>query len=317
MTVMSSSQTAASSWSNPAAGRWPAVSFGASAASRASRARRVSRVRRVRRARRAALKVAPVAVLRAVLRVVLLGVLLGALSCAAPSPKLKPSPPESPVVETLDLGIANAFIVMGQRPILVDTGADSTRDKLVQALRARGVEPSSLALVILTHGHADHAGGAAMLQRDYGVPVLAGMADEAMLMAGKNSPLKPLSVMARLIKPFVDDPFEPISPAFLIDSPFDLSSLGVRGQVLPMPGHTPGSLIVRLEDGRTLVGDALGGGAMGGALWPSSPKTHYFHDHADEAHRQIATWLDGATTIYVGHGGPLSAQDVRRWHADP
>jgi len=50
----------------------------------------------------------------------------------------------------------------GQERVLVDTGAGNLgpdTGQLLPNLRAAGIEPESIDLVILTHGHADHIGG--------------------------------------------------------------------------------------------------------------------------------------------------------------
>jgi glyoxylase-like metal-dependent hydrolase (beta-lactamase superfamily II) len=41
----------------------------------------------------------------------------------------------------------------------------------------------------------------------------------------------------------------------VVREPLDLAPWGVAGRVVPMPGHTPGSLVVVLDDGRAFVGD--------------------------------------------------------------
>ena len=45
----------------------------------------------------------------------------------------------------LKLRISNAYLVLGDRPVLVDTGAPGDTDKILQALRKYGLEPSDLA----------------------------------------------------------------------------------------------------------------------------------------------------------------------------
>lgn len=230
------------------------------------------------------------------------------LGCAS-LPKAKLKNADAPSVQLIDLGIANVFLVSGARHILIDSGSDGSQEELFEALDELGVKPASLAAVVLTHGHADHAGGAAALQRRYRVPIIAAKGDEPMLSKGKNRPLKPIGFLAHVIRPFVDDPYKPLTADLVIEQPLDLAPYGVQGYAIPAPGHTPGALVVRLADGRTFAGDAL----RSHVLFSSCPETHFFHDDAEAALAQIATWLPGATTIFVGHGGPLDAKDVRQW----
>jgi len=231
-------------------------------------------------------------------------------ACATPA-KVQLHDASSPTITTIDLGIANVFLVSGQRHLLIDSGSASTHDALIDALTQRGVSPSQLSAVILTHGHADHAGGAAMLHRRFKVPIIVAKGDEPMLKSGKNRPLKPIGFLAHIIRPFVDDPFDSTIPELIIPEPTSLQPWGVAGQIIPAPGHTPGALIVRLSDGRTLAGDALRSSVLNDAC----PEVHFFHDDATAAHAQLGSWLPQATTIYVGHGGPLDAKVVRRWYA--
>ncbi|MGH2512463.1 MAG: MBL fold metallo-hydrolase, partial [Candidatus Limnocylindrales bacterium] len=47
----------------------------------------------------------------------------------------------------------------------IDAGAGRSHDQVVAAMRADGLEPGRVRWVLLTHGHADHAGGAAAWRR--------------------------------------------------------------------------------------------------------------------------------------------------------
>lgn len=58
----------------------------------------------------------------------------------------------------------NAFVInTGRKLILVDTGAGelfgSAGGHLLENLRAAGIAPEDISLVLLTHIHADHSGG--------------------------------------------------------------------------------------------------------------------------------------------------------------
>lgn len=69
----------------------------------------------------------------------------------------------------------HVYLVRGsRRSALVDAGAGRSAQDIVRAVREAGAQPDHL---LLTHGHADHAGGAAALtERLPGLRVLAGEA---------------------------------------------------------------------------------------------------------------------------------------------
>lgn len=239
--------------------------------------------------------------------------LLVAAGCAG-LPPLQPRTPESPEVRTLDVGTGtHAYVVMGARPILVDTGWGGRTDVVEEALAKAGVRPRDLALIVLTHGHGDHAGGAARLHALSGAPVVAGRGDDEMLRAGRNRTLRPTGTLGKLLRGTSDKPFPPVAADLLVDAPLDLRPYGIDGRVLPVPGHTPGSLAVLLSDGDALVGDLL----RGGLVASRSPARHFFHDDCAAAERQIAVVLDaGAKRLFVGHGGPIDAARARAYLAD-
>jgi len=47
--------------------------------------------------------------------------------------------------------ISNAFLLLGERPVLVDAGAPGDTEPLLEQLRGHGVTPDELALLVLTH----------------------------------------------------------------------------------------------------------------------------------------------------------------------
>jgi glyoxylase-like metal-dependent hydrolase (beta-lactamase superfamily II) len=225
-------------------------------------------------------------------------------ACAHPPP-LTPRSPAAPEIRQLDVGGGtNAFVVMGARPILVDTGWGAKTDLVLRALERISVAPRDLALIVLTHGHGDHAGGAARLRALSGAKVLVQRADVAMLEAGHNRPLKATGWLGRRLRGFSDKPFPPFSPDIIIDGEFDLRPYGVAGKVVPMPGHTPGSSVVVLPAGDVIVGDML----RGELLRPHVAARHFFHDDCRAAEAHLAPLLQaGARRLFVGHGGPLDA----------
>jgi glyoxylase-like metal-dependent hydrolase (beta-lactamase superfamily II) len=52
------------------------------------------------------------------------------------------------------------YLLLGERPALIETGPASTLETVFDGIRASGLRPEDLAAVAVTHIHLDHAGGA-------------------------------------------------------------------------------------------------------------------------------------------------------------
>lgn len=237
------------------------------------------------------------------------------LLCTACTPTLTalhPGTLKRPRVEKLYIGIANVYVVYGERPILIDVGTHESYEELRESLKALEIERGKLALAILTHGHADHAGASKALHEDWKVPVAMGAADTGMALAGHNTPLKSTSAMASVLKPFIRKSYPPFKPDVVIADKLDLRSYGVAGEAMVVPGHTGGSVVVLLEDGDAFVGDLFAGGRLGGKIKPTRPQSHYYHDDQEAAEAAVCDVIKrGAKRLYLGHGGPVAAP--RAW----
>lgn len=63
--------------------------------------------------------------------------------------------------------VTAGYLVDGPRPVLVETGSQSSVPTLLAALEDLGVGPGDLAGVVVTHIHLDHAGGAGDVARAF------------------------------------------------------------------------------------------------------------------------------------------------------
>lgn len=223
------------------------------------------------------------------------------------------------MLHILRLAIPNVYLLTGERAILIDAGGPTDVPRVLAFLQESRID--KLDLILLTHGHWDHAGGAGELRAVTKAPIALHRADVGLVRSGAVPPHVIRSPMAWYIHRFVDRPFPAFEPDIVLDDEIDLQSFGVSGRVLFTPGHTPGSISVLSGDNEAIVGDLVMGGLFGGWLFPKRPGLHYFADDLGQLHASIGMLLTtGPRAIHPGHGGPLDPVAVARrfgWPGGP
>ena len=265
-----------------------------------------------------------------------LPIAIAAVSLTSCAPVVTPhgSTAGGAAIYAVPLSWSTAYLVVapGGRVTLVDAGSDRPDDlaALGKAVASHGGW-SALELIVLTHAHADHAGLADTLRALSGAAVMLGAADVALYRRGGTVDLQAIGLEARLIEGAVPESYSPPSrPDGLAIVPVDgrvsLGDYGLDGYVASVPGHTPGSVAVVLEDAAgkpayAFVGDLVRGGSLGGRLRPGHARTHYFHEDRLGAEAAFAALAAaGVDTFFLGHGGPIDATEAARFvrrHAAP
>jgi glyoxylase-like metal-dependent hydrolase (beta-lactamase superfamily II) len=155
--------------------------------------------------------------------------------------------------------------------VLVDAGAGRDSVATIAAIAASGVEPASVRWLLLTHAHADHAGGAAGLRAALGLEVAAGEATARMVEAGDSTAPGLDRAIAAGVYP-TDYAFPPcrVDRTVLPGETITLGELAV--EIVASPGHSHDHLCYCVrQDGATLLlaGDALFWG--GRVIWQDIP----------------------------------------------
>jgi glyoxylase-like metal-dependent hydrolase (beta-lactamase superfamily II) len=117
--------------------------------------------------------------------------------------------------------------------LLIDTGPAATASRLVEWCRGGRVRR-----VLLTHHHEDHIGGAAALQEELGLPILASAAAVPILAEGLRMPLYRRIVWGGRPRTFRAEPLGDV-----------VEGEGYRLRVIPTPGHAF-SHVCFFEEGR-------------------------------------------------------------------
>ncbi|HOD05479.1 MAG TPA: MBL fold metallo-hydrolase [Anaerolineaceae bacterium] len=209
----------------------------------------------------------------------------------------------------LKLSISNAFLLRGQKDILVDAGNPLDLPLLTRRLHQWGVDIGALSLIILTHVHFDHCGTLAALKKQTKCPVMVHQLEKEYLELGRNAPIIPIHPLGKAFMPFMDARFSPAAPDLLVDDALDLSTYGVSAQVIFTPGHTPGSVSILTDDRQAIVGDLCGGGWPLGQFQPHKPRYHYWASSLNDIQTSLKRILSfQPVKIHVGHGGPLDGR---------
>jgi glyoxylase-like metal-dependent hydrolase (beta-lactamase superfamily II) len=155
--------------------------------------------------------------------------------------------------------------------VLVDSGFEAERDKLVECIAELGLDPASVVAVLLTHAHGDHSMGALHLRRETGAKIYAGRGDAQVLRDG--GPWE--AIFSKY-----ETPKGTAAHATPVDVELTGGEMLTFGEsqieVLATPGHTPGSVCYLLErnglrllfSGDTLMTVSAGVGTYSAALAP-------------------------------------------------
>ncbi len=203
--------------------------------------------------------------------------------------------------------ISNCYLLRGEKVVLVDTGAPGDARRILAALKKYSVAPSEVRLIVLTHGHSDHAGGAAELRERLQCPIAIHAADADLARAGNSGVLAVQTTLGRVIRPFVNEPFRSFEPDIEFREALSLEPYGIKGAVVPTPGHTSGSSSVVLAAGEAIIGDVL----RGSLLWPNRARPHFFcNDPEQNAHSIARLARQGLLRCHPGHFGSFPGSEL-------
>lgn len=213
---------------------------------------------------------------------------------------------------TLPLAYTNCYMIKGEAGcILVDCGRQMQAGRFKRLLKAQGISPSEVNLIIITHAHFDHVGSLAAIKQQCSCPVMAHPREAELIEKGRVVIPPGTNHLGRMVSWLGNHNkrclgFKPTQVELQPEAEADLSPYGVAGKVIPTPGHTPGSLSVLLDDGRAVVGD-LAMNFIGSTNYP------IFAELPSQIWESWQLLLDrGATRFYPAHGGSIAAERIKK-----
>lgn len=183
-------------------------------------------------------------------------------------------------------GAIGAYLLLGERPALIEVGPASTVETLLAGVRAAGLDPGDLRAVAVTHIHLDHAGATGTLVRRY--PHL----DVYVHHIGAPHLIDPARLLASAARLYGDE----------------LKTL--FGELLPIPANR----VHALQDGADI---ALGSRRLVALDTPGHARHH--HAFFDAATGDLFTGDAAGVALpgsrYVRPPTPPPELDIRAWNA--
>lgn len=148
----------------------------------------------------------------------------------------------------LKYGNTNTFYISaGQGGLLVDTDYAGTLPAFYRTIKQNGITVKDIGYVLATHYHPDHMGLVGELMKQ-GVKLLLIDGQKAFVHFSDR-------IFARDRLPFVPIQEEDVTTISCAESRKFLAQIGISGEIIRTPSHSPDSVSLMLDNGDCFVGD--------------------------------------------------------------
>ena len=141
-------------------------------------------------------------------------------------------------VHPIKLRLSNAYLLKGERSVLVDTGSPGEAEKILETLESHGMTLADLTLILHTHVHSDHVGSTAALLKLHKSPVAYHRGDEGLMRLGNNGRLMGVGLRGKVMaRVFSGGAFDRFEPKFYLEDSMRLDDYGVAATVTHARSH--------------------------------------------------------------------------------
>ena len=205
-------------------------------------------------------------------------------------------------VKRIDLGGDNLYIVrQGNNAIMFDTGRSAYRNKVLEIAR-----DEDICMVVLSHGHYNHAANAAAISRDMDIPIAMHAGDYDLLHDNRLQRMHANTFWGYMELFYVHKMrnnvlTDIIDPHIFLQEGDTLERYGIDARVIELPGHTIGSIGLDIWGSELLVSDAV---ITHRSCGPAS--IYGNHNIMITSCNKISAI--GKRIVYAGHGKPAPNQ---------
>lgn len=130
-----------------------------------------------------------------------------------------------------------SYLVLGEEPVLIDTGNPKHDRQIIAELAQLGLQPSDIAHILLTHSDVDHVGNAKALQAASGAALWAPQEDVPYIHGERKHAgfRRFIAAVMKFDRPTIEHTYA---------AGQNIGDL----EVIPTPGHTPGHVSIRYHD---------------------------------------------------------------------
>lgn len=209
-------------------------------------------------------------------------------------------------VVLIKCGITNCYVLNGSNgSIIIDNGISTNEAQFLKNLNDSVKQIDNIRLMVLTHGHYDHAGNTAILRKKYGLKVAMHPGDLNFVRNAINDFPAPCNLIGSMIRKsslrqHSNLVWEGFEPDILLEDGQTLEEYGIDAKIHHLPGHTEGSIGILTSSGDLFAGDVVMNIVKPGI-------SIFAHDEQKLKSSFNSLKKYKINTVYPGHGNPFNA----------